>query len=78
MEARDLMGEVVIIITTTTTTIIIITIITTTTTITTIIITATTKMSPGRYEVEASCTFSSEAALDVAHELPEHQETIKS
>ena len=32
-------------------------------------------MSPGRYEVEAPCTFPGETALDVAHELPE-QETI--
>ena len=55
--------------------IIIITTITTITTSTTI--TTITKMSPGRYEVEASCTFSSEAALDVAHELPEHQETMR-
>ena len=29
------------------------------------------KMSPGRNEVEAPCTFPGETALDVAHELPE-------
>ena len=29
------------------------------------------KISPWRDEVEASCTFPSETALDVAHELPE-------
>ena len=30
-------------------------------------------MSPGRYEVEAPCTFPGETALDVAHELPEQE-----